>query len=281
MFWTRFASSTDRWPRSSAPSFGNLPSPCAPGRAAFKHWAGRHACPRRSAPLGKPRREGLTGFQFTGRERTGRLVPAAPRPQYLPVFFVEPYRANRAMAGFDLGSNPRLQKTIEAARDSGKPVMASRIGLLHELPDHFAVLVVQPVYTEGPPIRSVGQRQERFRGTVFGIYCIAELVGEALARLPPESVELRCFDLSAPKGEPPFCCYPSEAARNWPASRRRPAASDRHGCGGRALEIGFRSRARLCRPAANVAAMVHTGHGSSHDRRGERDHFHDDRPRNP
>ncbi len=64
---------------------------------------------------------------------------------------------------------------------------------------------------------SVSQRKERFRGAVPGVHCMSDLVKEALLRLPPESVEICCFNLNAPKGEQLFYRYPSEARSDWPA----------------------------------------------------------------
>jgi PAS domain S-box-containing protein len=174
-------------------------------------WAPRVLAARRSACEAAARRNGLAGFQFTEQEPAGNLVRAGVRPEYFPLAFVEPYRANRALAGFDLGSDPRLHKAIEAARDSGKPTRAARSGLLHETPGHVAILILQPVYGENPPPTSVAQRKERFRGAVLGVFCMSELVKEALTRLPSESVDMRCFDLSAPRDEQLFFHgYPSD-----------------------------------------------------------------------
>jgi PAS domain S-box-containing protein len=180
-------------------------------------WAPRVLAAGRSACEAAARRDGLAGFQFTEQEGTRKLVPAGLRPEYFPLYCVEPYRANRALAGFDLGSDPPLHEALAAARDCGKPVMTARFGLVHEPPGHFTILVLQPVYSQNPPPKGVAQRRERFRGAVLGVFCMSELVKESLVALPSESVDMRCFDLSAPKGEQLFFrSYPPEAGGNRP-----------------------------------------------------------------
>jgi PAS domain S-box-containing protein len=180
-------------------------------------WVPRVFAAGRLAWEAAAQRDGLAGFQFTEQGRGGKFVPAALRPEYFPLLFVEPYRANREIAGFDFGSNPRLQRAIEAARDSGKPVMATRAALMQKSPERFAVLIFQPVYSAGPPLDGVAQRRERFRGAVLGVYCLPELVSESLARLPAESMKMCCLDPRALRGEQLFCRYPAGAAGHWSA----------------------------------------------------------------
>jgi PAS domain S-box-containing protein len=180
-------------------------------------WVPRVLMARRSACEAAARRDGLAGFQFTEQDRATHLVPAGRRPEYFPLYFVEPYPANEALAGFDLGSDPRLRNAIAAARDSGKPAMVARFELVHKPPGHFAILVFQPVYSPGPSPPNVAQREQRFRGAVLGVFCMSELVKEVLTGLPPESIDMHGFDLSAPKGEQLFHGDLSETGGSRPA----------------------------------------------------------------
>ena len=47
---------------------------------------------------------------------------AGERPEYFPVFYVEPYKKNATALGFDLASNPVRRQALEFSRDSGEPV---------------------------------------------------------------------------------------------------------------------------------------------------------------
>ncbi len=249
-------------------------------------WVPRVRAAGRSACETAARREGWAGFQFTEQERAGQLVRAGLRPEYFPLYWVEPYQANRDIAGFDLGSDSRLHKAIREARDAGKPALASRFELMHRPAGHFAVALLRPVYSPGPPPDSVAQRRVRFRGAVLGVFCMSELVQEVLRRLPPESVQMGCFDLSVPKGEQLFYRYPRQAGGNRAARLRRstrPARrtwpSDRYGRVGRPFAPGFRAGAHLCRPAPNVATLARPGDGSTFNYRGQHDHLRDHQPR--
>ena len=208
MFWTRFASSTDRWPRSSARFSAIRRAFAVSGRAAFKRWAGCLGCPRRNAPLGRPRREGLTGFQFTGQERTGRLVPAAPRPEYLPVFFVEPYRANRAIAGFDLGSNPRAAEDHRGGTRFGKTGDGQSHRAAARTPETISPFSsCSPCTPKARPSAALGNDKSAFAASCSVIYCMrnwsARLCAAAAGKrgttlLRPERAERRTAVLLLP-----------------------------------------------------------------------------------
>jgi CHASE1-domain containing sensor protein len=47
-------------------------------------------------------KDGIADFQITEKQSQGRLVPAADRSEYFPVYFVEPYQCNASAMGFDL-----------------------------------------------------------------------------------------------------------------------------------------------------------------------------------
>ena len=58
------------------------------------------------------RSDGYPGYQIVERQSAGVLVPAAPRREHFPVFFVEPFEGNEAALGFDLASNPARLKAL-------------------------------------------------------------------------------------------------------------------------------------------------------------------------
>ena len=69
-----------------------------PSIQAFS-WSPRVAEGERQAAEAAVRREGLPGYRITERNSDGKLVPAAPRKEYVPILYQEPYAGNEGGAG--------------------------------------------------------------------------------------------------------------------------------------------------------------------------------------
>jgi diguanylate cyclase (GGDEF)-like protein/PAS domain S-box-containing protein len=115
-------------------------------------------------------REVLPGAQVT-ELRSGRPVPAARRPRYRVIEYVEPFTANTAALGLDtMFSGDEVSR--QRAYDTGMPA-AGRMTALAQLPAAVGGMVVSmPVYRFGVPLESVAARR-------------AALVGETSVALDP------------------------------------------------------------------------------------------------
>ena len=52
------------------------------------------------------KRDGLKDFQITEQLAQNKITKAGRRDEYFPVYFVEPYKGNEPVLGYDLASNP-------------------------------------------------------------------------------------------------------------------------------------------------------------------------------
>ena len=134
-----------------------------PGIQALE-WIPRVPAADRPAYETAARRDGFPGFQIRERSGEGKMVPAGPREQYFPVYYVEPHEGNRKALGFDLGSNPKRLKALEQARDSGRPVATARIRLVQKTGDQYGFLVFVPIYRNGRPVGTPEQRRDNLAG---------------------------------------------------------------------------------------------------------------------
>ncbi len=135
---------------------------------------------------------GLNSFRFTERNDEGELVAARNRPEYYPVYFVEPLEGNEAALGFDLASNPLRLEALNRSGSTGQPVATAGIRLVQESGDSYGFLVFVPVYqpwTESEnEIDLVQKRKDSLLGFALGVYRVQAMhdaalggVGEAVA----------------------------------------------------------------------------------------------------
>lgn len=148
-------------------------------------------------------RDGFIGFRFQERSPEGRMVPASQRPEYFPVYYVEPLVGNEKVVGFDLASNPARKAALEKSRDDGEPVATARITLIQEKGTQFGFLVFVPFFSQSLPAETVEHRRESLLGFALGVFGIGDLVAQALAGEEEKTsawnggVNLYLFDESA------------------------------------------------------------------------------------
>ena len=224
-------------------------------------WIPRVPHSRREEYEQAAREDGLLDFQITNREAQGRMVRAAPRQEYFPVYFVEPYEGNETAVGYDLGSNPARLDALNRSCDTGQMVATARITLVQETAGEYGFVVFLPIYCEGAPTDSVEDRREKLRGFALGVFRIGEMVEKALTYLDRQGIDIRLYDESAPAGqrllyfhssrEPTAPAEPiTEEEGAWRTGLHYTAAIDLPG----------RTWSILCTPAADYVAARRTWH---------------------
>ena len=177
--------------------------------------------------------DGLEGFRLRQRDPGGGFVAAAQRPEYVPVYLIEPLERNAAAVGFDLNSDTSREESLKRARDSAQPLATAPIRLAQEDGPEAGFLVVLPVYHGGTP-SSLRERSERLAGYAVAVFRVADLVGPSLGVLKARGIEARLFDHS-PNGEPIYPGRMSAVA----AGLGSPAAGERLEIAGRRWVIQF------------------------------------------
>ncbi len=165
-----------------------------PGVHALE-WSPRVTAERR-ARYEKDAQRDFPGFRFTERLKQGTMVPAQPRSEYFPVFYVEPYKGNEEALGFDLGSNPYRLETMNQARDTGNVIASPRVVLVQEKEKQFGYLVFAPVYRSAHTL-TLEKRRDDLLGFALGVFRIKEVVENAISRLKPVGLDFTVYDESA------------------------------------------------------------------------------------
>ena len=153
------------------------------------------------------RQTGLSNFQITERETHGKMVRAAERDEYFPVYFVEPSKGNEIALGFDLASNAIRKDALEKSRDTGEMVATGRITLVQETAGQFGFLVFAPVYRRDVTVDSIKARRENLKGFVLGVFRIGDIVERSLTRMKPKGIDTYIYDKSADSPDQSFLYF--------------------------------------------------------------------------
>ena len=68
------------------------------------------------------REDGFPHFEITEQDDKGQIITALSRPEYFPVYYVEPLDGNERAFGYDLSSNPVRNAALRESALSGMDI---------------------------------------------------------------------------------------------------------------------------------------------------------------
>ena len=140
----------------------------------------------------RARNEGFPNFHFTEESREEHKIPAGPRAEYFPVFFLEQLERNVEAFGFDVGSEPLRRSALEMARDTGRSTATEPIRLAQERAAQRGFLVFEPLYRGSP--QTVDERRAALTGFAVAVFRIGDLLDVSLRGARTASLHLSVFD---------------------------------------------------------------------------------------
>jgi PAS domain S-box-containing protein len=140
------------------------------------------------------REDGLSNFQITEQSPQGQLVRAAPRAEYIPVYYSESVRGNGRALGFDAASDATRRDALNQARDTGEPIATDPLTLIQDFEREGGFVVFLPVYKPGRPHHTAEERRLNLQGYVSGAFRIREMMNTALKGAQVEDIEIRLYD---------------------------------------------------------------------------------------
>jgi len=169
-----------------------------PGIRAMS-WNARVPLAQRPAYEASMLASGAGNFVITELKGPGQLVPAAQRPDYFPITYIEPWAQNSKVVGYDVGSESIRYSAMRIARDSARATLTAPV---HLAQGRTGMLLFNPVYTtnEAPP--SIAERGQSLRGYVVAVYDIVDVINSALVGYPTDSFRLDVHDISLAKVHP-------------------------------------------------------------------------------
>ncbi|MGH8078404.1 MAG: CHASE domain-containing protein, partial [Lysobacter sp.] len=171
-----------------------------PGLHALS-WSPRVTSAQRAAYEQAMRAEGYSQFQIREQGPPEKLVPAAERPEYFPVTYIEPLGRNARALGFDLASEPERRATLIRARTTGLPTTSNRLELVQSAPGLPGILVLAPAYWPAMPRSTPAQRERALRGYASAVLQVDQMITLFLNGLGVHDMRVRLLDLDAPPTE--------------------------------------------------------------------------------
>ena len=136
------------------------------------------------------RKDGMTGFQFTERQKHSRLKPASKRDRHFPVYYLEPLQGNEAALGLDLASHRKLRSLLQQAGTTGEMVATTQVFPLPEEEGKREILLLSPVYKQAKEVKETGNREERsLHGFALGLLRVGA-IKEPTLRISPTREDL-------------------------------------------------------------------------------------------
>ena len=168
-------------------------------------WAPRVTAAGRAAHEQGARQGGRKDYRIFERDREGRIIPAAERKEYFPVYFAQPGRVGQATEGFDLGSDPAFFNAIHRARKTGRPVAMDRVPLGANGGLPHGLFVVMPIFSKTVSEEAAAEPRKNLEGFVLGVFNIDDIVDDALSYREPAGIDVHLFDTSAGAGRQLLC----------------------------------------------------------------------------
>ncbi len=195
--------------------------------------------------------DGLVEFEITERNPEGELVAAEPRPEYVPVAFIEPLETNQAALGFDINSNPVRAEAIARARELGEPAATAPIELVQETGSQSGMLALVPVYESGV-----------LSGFAVGVYRLGDLLTDTFIDSSWDDVEIRLYDISDDVEDELVAVRPSvdETSEDLTTAAESPVTSTPFDVYGRTWQVEVVPKSgSLATESREVSALIDVG----------------------
>lgn len=188
-----FVTASDRIDRWEFLRFADLTLHRYSGFSAVA-WVPRVAEHDRQAFEASVQRDGLFGLTIRETSTDGTLTKAAKRLEYLPVAYLVPFDGNEEALSYDLGSELRYRRALEAAGDFGRLLATDPLPLPRAHQAGTAVWLVLPLYARNSDVSDLLARRRALIGFAIGVLRIDAFARDVLATADSADMTLSVFD---------------------------------------------------------------------------------------
>jgi len=120
-----------------------------------------------------------------------KIWPEGNRPDYFPIFFLEPFQENQIALGFDILTEGNRTEAALNARDTGEARITDKVKLVQNNLEGFLLLL--PVYQNGQPHNTLAEKRKYLEGWVYGVFNAENIVRGVLPEKNP-LLDVEIFD---------------------------------------------------------------------------------------
>jgi signal transduction histidine kinase len=173
-------------------------------------WVPRVPAQQRAKYERRAQVDGLFGLRIRELDARSELVPAATRPEYFPVYYVEPFEGHERLLGMDLGSDAAARAVLARAEQYGR-ILSARLPQDNPVRGrHADVWFVLPLFDGDAVEKSAEDRHDGLLGFAIGAIWIDAMIDSAFeAAGLSEALGVRLVEETS--GSPDDVLY----ARNW------------------------------------------------------------------
>ena len=136
-------------------------------------------------------------YAIQERSAAGALVPAAERPEYVPVFYVETLSRTKGSRGLDAAADPVRRAALDRARDGGVSAATPPLALGDGAEDgHRGTIVYRPVFGHGEKHETEAERKRSLVGYVSAEIRIQDIVETALGSAELDALRFELRDVT-------------------------------------------------------------------------------------
>ncbi|MEI7733073.1 MAG: CHASE domain-containing protein [Verrucomicrobiota bacterium] len=175
-------------------------------------WVPRVPASQRADFESRARKDGLANFHFTEPVGDGRAIPAGDRPEYYPIYYVEPVPGNEILLGWDTLAGPN-REWMERARDMGELVVTPKIKIVQQPGGKQACILIMPVYSGTMTNASQSTRRAQLAGFLREVIRLEDFFDSALKDYRKMDLDLTTLDITP--GTAPVVLYyrPADSQR--------------------------------------------------------------------
>ncbi len=167
------------------------------------------------------RDEGLSKYEITERDGSGKFMPAKTRDQYFPILYVEPAEKWKSLLGCDVQSIPECRAAIQRATSQKRPGAGIFVPASGEFANRILLFVAAPASNESPGAGGRPGDQLAAEGFVFGLFQIDAIAKSAINPISAVGIDVLIVAPSSNAGSD-IVIYPSPSTPEGLAEAKSP-----------------------------------------------------------
>ncbi len=161
-------------------------------------------------------RDGILDFKINALDGQCRIIKSETKEEYFPVYYVEPYKENKAILGLNLASDPARCQAMQKACDSGLPIATGKVNLVRDLGSSqtgTGLRVFMPVYRKDAAVSSPAERRSSLVGFLSLLFRASDTIEMRLKNLNAIGIDVYLLDKTSGLSADRLYFHPSRTRR--------------------------------------------------------------------